>query len=119
MIEKIRDSVVSIYERLHSTKLGPDLKEPPSSTAIDLDNDSVVDILDRLRERTSALHKLVCFFALLLSFNISYFRFSKKRKQKSPNVLTARMRAKMKDVTKCSKRQSLAKRFLEILSWRQ
>merc|ERR1711937_795438 len=59
VIEKIRDSVVSIYERLHSTKLGPDLNGPPSSTAIDLDNDSVIDILDRLRERTSALHKLV------------------------------------------------------------
>ena len=60
VIEKIRDSVVSIYDRLHSTKLGPDLNGPPSSTAIDLDKDSVVDILDRLRERTTALHQLVC-----------------------------------------------------------
>lgn len=59
VIEKIRDSVVSIYDRLHSTKLGPDLNGPPSSTTIDLDKDSVVDILDRLKERTSALHRLV------------------------------------------------------------
>ena len=59
VIEKIRDSVVSIYDRLHSIKLGPDLNGPPSSTTIDLDKDSVVDILDRLKERTCALQGLV------------------------------------------------------------
>ena len=60
VIEKIRDSVGAIYSRLHSTKLGPDLDGPPSSTAIDLDRDLVVDILNRLIERTASLQQQVC-----------------------------------------------------------